>query len=287
MNAYHRPGESFRRALRLALLALLVFLLAGCLPPATGEPLRVEVTNLDTLAQPAAPPDAAPSAGRGMTNFNDLTVNDLHATGDLTVDGATTYTGVCSYAGGAAWNTGAFTTSLAALGTFAATGAATLNGGLAMDTNRFTVADTSGNTLIAGSLAANGGITADSTAFTVADTTGAVTTASSASIGTWVKLGAQTAVVVTAGSIITPTGTFQPLTSTGAQTCSTTTCIANGATAGDVLILRNANASDAITIDGTGANVECKTDKVLGAQDTLTLIWNGSDWVCLSLSDNS
>ena len=106
------------------------------------------------------------------------------------------------------------------------------------------------------------------------------------SVGTWLKWFTD-AVVVSAGSTITPTGTLQPLTSASGVTTSTSTAIANGTTAGDVLILRNANASDTITIDGTGGNVECKTDKVLGAQDTLTLIWNGSDWVCLSLSDNS
>jgi len=106
-------------------------------------------------------------------------------------------------------------------------------------------------------------------------------------LATWLNVTSQTPVVVSAGSTITATGTLQPLTSTGVVAGSTSNAIANGTTAGDLLILRNANASDAITIDGTGANVECKTDKALGAQDTLTLMWNGSDWVCLSLSDNS
>jgi len=106
-------------------------------------------------------------------------------------------------------------------------------------------------------------------------------------LATWLNVTSQTPVVVTAGSTITPSGTLQPLTSTGVVAGSTSNAIADGTTAGDLLILRNANASDAITIDGTGGNVECKTDKALGAQDTLTLMWNGSDWVCLSLSDNS
>jgi len=94
-------------------------------------------------------------------------------------------------------------------------------------------------------------------------------------------------VVVTAGSTITPTGTYQVITSTAAVTTSTTTAIANGGETGDLLILRNANASNAITIDGTGGNVECKSDVALGAGDTLLLIWNGSDWNCLSSYDNS
>ena len=41
-------------------------------------------------------------------------------------------------------------------GTFTVTGATALNGGLTMDTNKFTVADTSGNTAIAGTLAVTG-----------------------------------------------------------------------------------------------------------------------------------
>ena len=136
-------------------------------------------------------------------------------------------------------------------------------------------------------LAADGGLTVDTSNFTVNGSTGAVATASSASVGTWVKLGAQSAISVTAAMTIAPTGTYQPLTSDGAKTCNTTTCIANGTTAGDLLILRNANVTGDITIDGGGGNVECKSDVVVGVGDTLTLIWNGSDWNCLANHDNS
>ena len=58
------------------------------------------------------------------------------------------------------------------------TGATTLNGGLTMDSNKFTVADATGNTVIAGTVAVaeaaqlNGGLTMDSNKFTVADATG-------------------------------------------------------------------------------------------------------------------
>lgn len=97
----------------------------------------------------------------------------------------------------------------------------------------------------------------------------------------------QTAEVVAGGATIVPTGTYQPITSSGAVTCNTTTCITAGTFTGQLLILVNENASDTITIDGTGGNVECKSDVVLGAQDTLTLLWNGADWICLSGYDNS
>lgn len=117
--------------------------------------------------------------------------------------------------------------------------------------------------------------------------TGAIDANGGIAIDDWVGLTAQTAISVTAGAIITPTGTYQPIESAGAVTTSTTTPIAAGTTVGDILILHNLNASDAITIDGTGGNVECKADVALGAGDTLTLLWTGSDWNCLSSYDNS
>ena len=97
---------------------------------------------------------------------------------------------------------------------------------------------------------------------------------------------AVTAISLTAGAIITPTGMYQPLTSAAAVTCDTTTCIAAG-TAGDLLLLENRNAADAITIDGTGGTVECKANVALGAGDTLLLIFDGTDWQCISGYDNS
>ncbi len=131
-----------------------------------------------------------------------------------------------------------------------------------------------------------GGATTVDGALTVAgavagDITGDIT------IDDWLDITAQTAISVTAGAIITPTGSYQPLTSGGAVTTSTTTPIAAGTVVGRVVILRNANASDAITIDGTGGTVECKANVVMGAGDTLTLFWTGAKWNCLSSYDNS
>lgn len=124
-----------------------------------------------------------------------------------------------------------------------------------------------------GATALSGGVVGDVTGNVLADD--------------WLSISAQTAISVTAGAIITPTGTYQPLTSAAPVTTSTTTAVANGAVTGRLLILRNANAADAITIDGTGGNVECKANVALGAGDTLTLIWNGTDWNCISSYDNS
>ncbi len=96
----------------------------------------------------------------------------------------------------------------------------------------------------------------------------------------------QSAVTLGDGETITATGTFQPITSSGNVTCSTSTCIVDGVVDGQLLILQNVG-SDNIVIDGTGGNVECKNDVTLDDNDTLMLLWNGSDWFCIANYDNS
>lgn len=98
----------------------------------------------------------------------------------------------------------------------------------------------------------------------------------------WLILTPSTVISVTSGGIITPTGTLQGLTSGGAVTTSTSTAIANGTTSGQLLILFNKNASDAITIDGSGANVECGGNQAIGALDHLVLQWQTDDWECVA-----
>ncbi len=119
-----------------------------------------------------------------------------------------------------------------------------------------------------------------------ATTSGALNAGTTLSVTTWFGMAPQDFVLV-AGEPITPTGTYMRITSAGVITCSTSRCIVDGSRHGDILILENANAADAITIDGTGGNVECKSDVVLDQDDTLILIWNAADWICLSGYDNS
>ena len=99
--------------------------------------------------------------------------------------------------------------------------------------------------------------------------------------------GAQTTFVVEAGVPITPTGTYQPMTAPALGPTVNDVVTPTTATIGSKLILHNIDSTDVITIDGTGANVECKADVVMGTGDTLTLLWNGTDWNCLSSYDNS
>ena len=88
----------------------------------------------------------------------------------------------------------------AVAGTFTVTGVTALNGGLTMDSNKFTVADTSGNVATAGTLtvtgatALNGGLAMDTNKFTVANTSGDVATAGTLAVtGTSAFTGAVTA----------------------------------------------------------------------------------------------
>ena len=96
----------------------------------------------------------------------------------------------------------------------------------------------------------------------------------------------QTAVVVTEGSIITPTGTYQPITSAGAVTTSATIAIADGVKNGQLLVIVNENASDTIIVKN-GANTHLSGDITLGNDDTLGLMWDGADWLELFTTDNS
>lgn len=93
---------------------------------------------------------------------------------------------------------------------------------------------------------------------------------------------------ITGGDIITPTGTYQAITNafTASVTTDATTAIADGPVEGALLILVNEDAYDIVVKDG--ANTLLSGDLTLtgGAMDTLTLIWNGADWVGVSFIDN-
>jgi hypothetical protein len=99
------------------------------------------------------------------------------ANGGLTVGGGYGSTGCTVSDAGVLQCNGAATVD----GALTATGLLSANSGIAVDTSAFTVADTTGNTVIAGTLAANGGITVDTSNFTVDGTTGAVSSAAGVS----------------------------------------------------------------------------------------------------------
>jgi hypothetical protein len=166
-------------------------------------------------------------------------------------------------------------------GTFEVDGAVNFDGAVDIDGN---LTSATGAVTVADTLNATGAVDFDSTLNVDGATTAVTITMSSDFIS-----GAQSTFVVEYGIPITPTGLYQPITSATSTAAESACPIAapNDDTIGKQLILHNINASQVITIDGTGATVECKADVALGAGDTLILLWNGDDWNCLSSYDNS
>ena len=134
-----------------------------------------------------------------------------------------------------------------------------------------------GNVAVTGTLASSGAATLASASVTGVGT-----------VGTFLGWGEATAVSVTAGSTITPAGSYQPITCSevGPVTTSTTTAIADGGAVGYMLILVNENVTQTITIDD-GGNTLLSGDAVLGAGDTLWMIWDGADWVEIAQANNT
>ena len=89
---------------------------------------------------------------------------------------------------------------------------------------------------------------------------------------------AKTAETVGAGFIITPKSQYHRLTGTAARTSDTTTAVNDGSFVGQLLIIEGTNDVSTITIKDN-ANTKMAGDAVLGVNDTLTLMWNDTDWV--------
>lgn len=95
----------------------------------------------------------------------------------------------------------------------------------------------------------------------------------------------QTAVTVTEGEPITPTGTYQPITSAAAVTTSTTCAVYSGTVNGQVVFLVNENGSHEIIVDD-GANTDLGGNVTLGSGDILKLLWDGANWLGLGTANN-
>lgn len=239
------------------------------------ELLRADMSNIFSSATPTITSlntSGDVSVGGNLTvtgtsTFNGGTINLGDAAGDNVVFGADVNSNIIpntdnTYNLGSAgqkWanlnvvnitQTGNTTTS----GTLTVTGETNLNGGLKLDTDKFTVADTSGNTAIAGTLAVtgetnlNGGLKLDTDKFTVADGTG-----NTAIAGTLAVTGDTTLtgdLAVNGGDLTTSQTTFNLLNATattlnigGASTATsigaasgTTTIKADLAVDGDIQV---------------------------------------------------
>jgi hypothetical protein len=205
--------------------------------------------------------------GTATVSSNATVQGNLSVTGTQTFTGATTMSNNATV-GGTLGVTGATT-----LSTLTATGAAALNGGISVDTNKFTVADTTGNvatagtldvtgaTTLTGLLTANGGITADSGVFTVADTTGNVHTSGTLNADGAATLGS-TLGVTGATTLSSTLGVTGATTLTGALT-------ANGTVSLD----------DAVTINESGADVDFRVEGSTNAN--MLIVDAGTDSVLI------
>jgi hypothetical protein len=213
-------------------------------------------------------------------------------------------------------------TTLGVTGITTLTGALNANGGIAVDTSAFTVADTTGNTAIGGTLTVtgatvlNGGLTMDSTAFTVADTTGntaiagtlnvtGTTTLGNLTIGSTktIDVGANKVTNVAEPTVATDAATKQYVDTIAASSLhyhspvrvesptALTATYANG-TAGVGATLTNSGTQAALVLDGVTLSV---ADRVLiytqanaahNGVYTVTTVGSGSvNWVLTRATD--
>ena len=89
---------------------------------------------------------------------------------------------------------------------------------------------------------------------------------------------------ITAASMLTP---YLQLTGAAARTSDGTTAIADGTNTGQVIILEGTDNTNTITIQNA-ANVRLAgaANITLGQYDTVTLVFNGTDWVEVCRSNN-
>jgi len=108
-------------------------------------------------------------------------------------------------------------------------------------------------------------------------------------IGGFLALTEGSVIDLAAGGTITPTASYQPITTSEAGSCttSTSTAIADGPVAGAILIICNEDAQDIVIDDGANTDIGGNQTLTGGAGDCLPLIWNGADWNKLAtLADN-
>jgi hypothetical protein len=112
--------------------------------------------------------------------------------------------------------------------------------------------------------------------------TGNITATGNVDVGGDLNLTPATAITVTDGTVITPTGAYQPLIGSGTITAATVATAA--ATVGDMVVLIN-TASATINIADSGA-VSLSAAAALGQYDTLTILFDGTAWRETARSNN-
>ena len=179
-------------------------------------------------------------------------------------------------------------TTLGVTGITTLTGALNANGGIAVDTSAFTVADTTGNTAIAGTLTVtgatvlNGGLTMDTDKFTVADTTGNTSIG-----GTLAVTGDQTNtgdLAVNGGDLTTTATTFNLLNTTATTLniggAATTMTIGSGGAGATATFQKNVTIVGNLTVQGTTTT---NTSNTLTVSDSVVYLADGNSGNALDI----
>lgn len=146
-------NNKYTRVFYVALLILIVLALAGFGPVQQGVQRFVTIltqritVSTDLTSQGTSNFDGAVDFD-STVDFTGGTVTGLGSYYTTDDTGAVIITGTLAVS-----DTATFTSSATMLDTLSVAGASSLNGGLAMDTTAFTVADSTGNTVISGTLA--------------------------------------------------------------------------------------------------------------------------------------
>jgi len=112
------------------------------------------------------------------------------------------------------------------------------------------------------------------------------TAAGSVSVTDFLRLPYSSELTVASG-VVTATGSHHFI-DTEADAASDDLDTINGGTAGDILLLRSANNSRDPTLKDGSGNLRISGDFTLtNSQDTITLLFDGSNWLELSRSDNT
>ena len=234
-----------------------------------------------------------------LTSTDDATITD-----DLSVGGNAAVTGTLSAATGSSignltlangsitdssgaisfgdeniTTTGTISSGASTLSSLTVSGATALNGGLSMDTNKFTVADTSGNTAIAGTLDVTGDTsvsTFDSSGATTLASGGGVVNVASTGVMTTVKgtLNVDEAVTLdstldVAGNVTSSGGSISGFDASLNDQTSTSYSLQSSDN-GKVVTLNNANAITLTIPSGLGDGFNCLIVQKGAGQVTLS-----------------
>lgn len=174
-----------------------------------------------------------------------------------------------------------------------------VTGNVAVNTNKFNVTAASGNTTVAGTLDATGNFNVNTNKFsvvassgntTVAGTlgvTGALTASAGASITTGFLNIPSSGALTIAAGAITVTGSRHTV-DTEASAATDDLDTINGGTAGDILILSSVNSARDVTVkDGTG-NLTLAGDFLFSNVGDFMMLYRGATlWFELTRSDNA